>query len=182
MTNIDDHIEAVNSLLSIFRRNTEKDASGPSGPWVPKLDAVVTFLSEQKRIMAPIPRALGDVSDLPDELLRELSVTKTDELEDQIMTVMRACQGEANLDQVLVGLYRKFKVVQTRRFIQNKLYRMSKKELVYQVPGQRASYSLDPQSGSGDPPNAGGGYDINTISRVAPKAPQQSDLDDEIPF
>jgi hypothetical protein len=108
-------------------------------------------------------------------LLRELSVKKNDELEDQILTVIRACDdGEAGLDQVLVGLYRKFKVVQTRRYIQNKLYRMSKKELVFTMPGHRAAYSLHPTPSPADEYD---GYMGQPNEHSAP-----NDLDAEIPF
>lgn len=91
-------------------------------------------------------KSLGDLSDIPAALLHELSVwKKTDELEEQILTVIRACDGgAANLDQVLVGLYRKFKTIHLRRFMQNKLYRMSKNNLISPVPGQRATYKIGP--------------------------------------
>jgi hypothetical protein len=174
---IDDCIETVNSILAILRQNAERQPLSASGHWVPKIEAVVQFLSEQKRLAAPIPRALGDLSDIPDELLRELSIPKTDELDDQILTVMRACGGETGLDQVLVGLYRKYKVVQTRRFIQNKMYRMSKKELIYQVPGHRAAYSLEPQPATTGQPN---GYDDSHNERSG--SFRRDELDDEIPF
>jgi len=118
--------------------------------WAAGFRKLVDYLTHQKRLSTPIPKSLGDISDLPDELVKELAVTPTDELEDQVLTVVRACNGEANLDQVLVGLYRKFKVIQTRRYLQNKMYRMSKKLLLYPIPGQRAAYSLQPK----DEPNS----------------------------
>lgn len=176
---IDDHIATVNHLIKRYDRVADTNPAVPG--LISKLKTLSDFLAEQKRLATPIPRTLGDVSDLPPELIRELSLPKTDELEDQILVVMRACEGDAGLDQVLVGLYRKFGVAQTRRFIQNKLYRMSKKELVYQVAGERAVYSLEPQFGSGAPTSPNGGYDI-----VASKPPHQrssrDDLDDDIPF
>jgi hypothetical protein len=161
---IDDHIELVNVLIARSGPNTAAAA------WQPKLQALAHFLAEQKRLATPIPRDLGDLSDLPDELLKELSVKKTDELDDQILTVMRACDAglEVNLDQILVGLYRKFHVVQTRRFLQNKLYRMYKKDLVFPVRGRRA-YSLERQP------------EDERVS-ATDRAVTIADLDDEIPF
>ena len=146
------------------------------------LKKAIADLNEQKRLNAPIPRELGDLSDLPEELIRELSVKRTDELEDQILTVMRACDNgrEVNLDQILVGLYRKYKVAQTRRFLQNKLYRMYKKGLAFPVRGRRA-YSLEAQ-----PEAPQGGYDdgyYEEMPRAAAKPSRpDTDLDDEIPF
>src|ERR1700744_465922 len=52
-----------------------------------------------------------DTSDLPPELLKELSAGHADKLEEQIVEVMRALGGNADLDQLLIGLYRKSKTV-----------------------------------------------------------------------
>jgi len=172
---LDDCIETVKDIANLLESSKSQSALALST--AERLRNVAGFLTEQKRITAPIPKALGDLSDLPGELLRELSIPKTDELDDQILTVMRACGGEAGLDQVLVGLYRKYKVVQTRRFIQNKMYRMSKKELIHQVPGQRAAYSLEPQPATSIQPN---GYDDSYDQR--PGSSHRDELDDEIPF
>jgi hypothetical protein len=70
----------------------------------------------------------GEVSssydDLPAALLKELNPRKADQLEKQIIAVLAACNGSADLDQVLVGLYRGFGVIGKRRVIQNKLWRL----------------------------------------------------------
>jgi hypothetical protein len=177
--NIDDCITAVKGAIEIF--DAAKSPSARIFDASTGLHEVIEFLLNQKRLATPILKSLGDVSDLPEELIRELSVQKTDELDDQILTVMRACGGEAGLDQVLVGLYRKFKVIQTRRFIQNKLYRMSKKELIYQIPGQRAAYSLDPQPAT-EPQYK---YDDAYGGPVKPppgRKPERAELDEEFPF
>ncbi len=107
-----------------------------------------------------------------------------DELETQIVIVMKACEGnDANLDQILVGLYRKFKVAQQRRFLQNKLYRMSKKGLVHQVPGQRAVYTLTPPPApQAESPHEDPFWEqpVKTNGGGFPRG--GSNLDDEIPF
>ena len=176
----EESISTVKAVRELFVRQIDRNP-GFATSWLERLDKLLSFLAEQKQLTAPIAKSLGDLSDLPEELLRELSFIKTDELEDQILTVMRACDGKVNLDQVLVGLYRKFKVVQTRRYLQNKMYRMWKKELVYQIPEQRASYSLQPQpqpiesEDDYSEDEEQGGFDGR------PQAPLK-DLDDDIPF
>lgn len=117
-----------------------------------------------------IPKNLGDLSDLPAELVDELSLTKVDELEHQIVTVINACDGVANIDQILVGLYRKFKVTQKRRFLQNKLYRMMKSDVIFSVPGKKGLYSTEEQELEDDQPSTSLGTDFS------------QDFDDEIPF
>jgi hypothetical protein len=176
---LDETIATVKDVLRAYERAASSNAV--HAPMAERLKKAVADLNEQKRLAAPIPRDLGDLSDLPEELLRELSVKKTDELEDQILTIMRACEGsEVNLDQILVGLYRKFKVSQTRRFLQNKLYRMYKKDLVYPVPGRRA-YSLEPQLGIySSEDDEGFGGKASPAPEPASRAP--ADRDDEIPF
>ncbi len=87
------------------------------------------------------PEAL-DTSDLPQELLKELSAGHADKLEDQIVEVMRALGGNADLDQLLIGLYRKSKVVQKRRFLQNKLWRMVRKGLLRKNREDRGTFFL----------------------------------------
>jgi predicted nucleic acid-binding Zn-ribbon protein len=175
---MDETIATVKDALRTFERAASANPAHAS--MAERLKKAVADLNEQKRLNTPIPRELGDLSDLPEELIRELSVKRTDELEDQILTVMRACDGgkEVNLDQVLVGLYRKYTVVQTRRFLQNKLYRMYKKGLAFPVSGRRA-YSLDHQ------PEPQGGYDegYGEMPIAADRsASRNRDLDDEIPF
>ncbi len=68
-----------------------------------------------------------DVSDLPPELLKQLSVGLSDPLGAQLIEIFGDHGGCANLDQLLIGLYRRFRVVQNRRFLQNKIWRMVRK-------------------------------------------------------
>ncbi len=85
----------------------------------------------------------GDLSGLPDELLKELSVAQADVLERQIVEVFQALGGSADLDQILIGLYRKFQVVQKRRFLQNKLWQMVRKGQMRKPKGERGQFHLE---------------------------------------
>lgn len=73
-----------------------------------------------------VGKRLGNLADLPDELKNQLQATKIDQLERQILEVLLEFEGVANIDEILVGLYRSFKVLQDRAFLSNKLYRMAK--------------------------------------------------------
>jgi hypothetical protein len=83
-----------------------------------------------------------DTSGLPPELLKELRRGGTDRLEQQIIAVFEACGGTADLDQLLIGLFRKFGVVQKRRFLQNKLWRMVRKEQLHTLKEARGVFRL----------------------------------------
>ena len=86
---------------------------------------------------------VNDLSGLPDELLSQLSVSQVDILERQILAVFETLGGSADLDQVLIGLYRKFQVVQKRRFLQNKLWRMVRKGQIQKSKGARGQFRLE---------------------------------------
>jgi hypothetical protein len=121
----------------LFERGKTDSASKLAG-FADELNEVYDHILSLEAKTSAIPPDLGNIHDLPKELLDELSVAKTDELEDQIVTVINAYGGVATLDQILVGLYRKFNVVQKRRFIQNKLYRMP---MVWSVEGRKGVYT-----------------------------------------
>lgn len=85
---------------------------------------------------------LGNTDDLPEELLRLLSATKMDDLEEKIFkTLKERFDGIASLDEVIVGLYRDFGyIAEDRRLINSKLYRMSKRGILESVPKKKGVY------------------------------------------
>jgi hypothetical protein len=103
-----------------------------------------------RALLTPVPAEFGDLADLPQKLREEISATRTDALEKQLFSIVRANRS-VDIDTLLIGLYRRFKVVQTRRFLQNKLYRMALKGLIYAVPRRKGVYSADPISDQPSP-------------------------------
>ena|ERR1700754_3369523 len=91
------------------------------------------------------PADITDLSDLPPELLAELSIAQVDTLEGQILTLMNELGGKADLDRLLVALYRRFQVVQKRRFLQNKLWRMVRKGQITKPDGVRGIFRVEPR-------------------------------------
>lgn len=177
-------VESVNYIVGKLRDWSELSKKQETTDELIEFASVLEQIAEEivrlKGLTSALPPDLGNVHDLPSELLEELSIAKVDELEDQIVTVVNAYGGEANLDQILVGLFRKFKVSQKRRFLQNKLYRMS---MVWPVSGRKGVYSTVEQADE----------DASPMSRselADDPEPQTSnysgyvsdDLDDEIPF
>ena len=138
-------VESVRGVAAYLRNVAEKNKDHPEviervNGHVVALERAADHMLHLEGLTSALPPELGNIHDLPQELLDELSVAKTDELEDQIVTVINAYGGVATLDQILVGLYRKFKVTQKRRFVQNKLYRMS---MVWGVDGRKGVYTTD---------------------------------------
>jgi hypothetical protein len=84
-----------------------------------------------------------DLSGLPEELLQQLSITNVDILERQILSVLETLGGSGDLDQVLIGLYRKYQVIQKRRILQNKLWRMVRKGNIQKPSAARGVFRLN---------------------------------------
>lgn len=170
-----EHIESVNNLSQLFRDHAKTHDDINKRDYniriAERLDAVADELVRLYGLTKALPSDLGNIFDLPLELLEELSIMKSDELEDQIVSVINAYAGTASLDQILVGLYRKFSVSQKRRFLQNKLYRMT---MVWSVPGKKGIYTTEEPELETDaePVSTHGGE--TTI--------QAYDIDEEIPF
>jgi hypothetical protein len=98
-----------------------------------------------------MPMSLEDVSDLPAELIKELNLP-SDQLESEIIAVLQLAAVPIDLDQILIGLYRRFGVIQKRRFLQNKLWRMVSKEQIHKGKNRKGLYSLEPvKIRAGDP-------------------------------
>ncbi|MBB5724072.1 hypothetical protein FHS72_003722 [Loktanella ponticola] len=176
-----EYVENVNKAFEELRDWAEQIRAADRGGPYQRLDSIADLLAEVPDelvrlygLTSALPADLGNVHDLPPELLEELSVAKADELEDQLVTVIRAYGDEASLDQILVGLWRKFKVSQKRRFLQNKLYRM---DTIWSVPGRKGVYTTTEPHDQHEPKitsSEGDGY--------GSYVPPVNDLDSDIPF
>jgi hypothetical protein len=140
-------LDSVNALIVRFHRASKRDNISDTKRRS-FLNTAATLVAIKEEILslqnrlAPLPSRLGDLSDLPPELLGELSAPRVDELDSQIIDVIHAYGGTADLDQILVGLFRKFKVAQKRRFLQNKVWRMAQKEMLWSIRGKKGVYTI----------------------------------------
>lgn len=93
-------------------------------------------------ILKSVGRRLGDLSDLPEALRKQIASVKLDDLEEKIIrTIRERFDGVANVDEIIVGLYRDHQyVTEDRRQLANKLYRMQKAGLVESVPKRKGIY------------------------------------------
>jgi hypothetical protein len=178
-----DYVDSVNEYLRSWRKlRTEAEQKGEirnaqaMQDRIIAIEGVISELENLRRITKPIPASYGDLSDLPAELVKELSGIKVDDLEEQLFTIIKSGE-EVDLDAILIELFRRFEVVQTRKFLQNKLWRMVQKGIVYSVPRRKGVYTatepvdeftaLASPARSAPTPNTGGSSD---------------ELDDDIPF
>ena len=141
MTATVDSVKEIASFLAdLSPRFKSEDHQALALRYADVLEDAAAELVRLKGLTTALPPDLGNIHDLPQEILDELSIATADEIEDQIVTVINAYSGTATLDQILVGLFRKFGVAQKRRFLQNKLYRMT---MVWSVPGKKGVYTTE---------------------------------------
>jgi hypothetical protein len=125
-------IALISELAADFRESEDDPGLTPKERarltrWRKHATALEAYVRRQSGEAASPAVDLADTSDLPPELLKELSNVQADELETQIFAVLGAGGGSADLDQLLIGLFRRYGTVHKRRFLQNKLWRMVRK-------------------------------------------------------
>ena len=84
---------------------------------------------------------LEDIDGLPEELIRELSITDGDKIDFTIQSLMQERKGVMSLDQLLIGLFRKTAEVHKRASLNARIYRMTTKGALFNVPGRKGVYS-----------------------------------------
>lgn len=99
-------------------------------------------------------KRVGEIHSLPEELRAQLIVGKRDELEEVLLDALRELEGIANLDELLVAVYRATGKVYKRTFVSNKMYRMASNGLVESVPKRKGVYRLP------EPKRTWGRYDM----------------------
>jgi len=87
-----------------------------------------------------------DIEDLPEDLIKELSISDADKAEFVILNMIEEAGGIMSLDQIIVGLYKLTNEINKRNAITNRMYRMGNKGLIHAVPNKKGVYSLEPIS------------------------------------
>jgi hypothetical protein len=139
-------IALITEMAADFRESEDDPALSPKergklARWRKHATALEAYVRQQADGGTTPALDVSDTSGLPPELLKELSNVEADELETQIFAVIGALGGSADLDQLLIGLFRKYGTVHKRRFLQNKLWRMVRKGDL-QKADQRGLFAL----------------------------------------
>ena len=82
-----------------------------------------------------------DLSDLPAELLEELSEEASRDVGHQLIGIIDGRGGTATLDEILIDLYRKYKKVGKRANVAKRLLFLSRRGLCRLVPGANGYYT-----------------------------------------
>lgn len=166
-----DALDSVKALAADMRRwAREADNKGDTlrSTTNEKRASILEFVAHEleaaRKRLRPIPTSFGDLSDLPEEVIAQLSLTKVDELEQQLRDIVASGDGgEVGLDAIIIELYRRHKVINERRFIMNKLYRMAQKGVISGVDGRKGVYYVPKP-------------------HVPTKGGFSDDLDEDVPF
>lgn len=142
-------LESVKALSADFRRSArDSEAENPARAKrqlqsADALDELILELEQSRKRLRPLSTDFGDLSDLPEEVMQQLNLAKVDELEQQMRDIVAAANGkEVGLDQIIIELYRRHKVMKPRTYIMNKLYRMAQKGTIHSVEGKKGSYTV----------------------------------------
>lgn len=82
-----------------------------------------------------------DIEGLPDDVLKELSISDADKTEFAILGLMEEAGGIMSLDHLIIGLFKKTGEKHKRQTLTSRLYRMAQKEQVFSVPSRKGVYS-----------------------------------------
>jgi hypothetical protein len=157
MTMLEDHVQFVNEQI-VFQEKTIENLSASPGKQKfhnalkQKFEALRDYLIEQGNVSTrEAPRLStktvrlsltpNDLEGLPEELVKELSISDGDRTEFTLLNILEEFGGIASLDQLLIGLYKKTGEVLKRQALTSRLYRMSQKELIWGVPTKKGVYS-----------------------------------------
>ncbi len=91
----------------------------------------------------PLALAPADYDGLEKDLLSELNITEGDKLDLVIVDLINAAGGMLILDKIIIGLFHLTGEKHQRVSMTARLYRMSKKNLVYSVPKRKGVYTTN---------------------------------------
>lgn len=166
MDNVAQQLAFVNEQVA-FHQKKARQFSGVAGKeWRQKLhlttavrfQQLAEFIGQMQAELeaarqppaAPPPRTNGpvqlslsleEVKDLPEELIKELSISDSDRTDFAITSIIDDAGGVITLDRLLIALYKRTGEVFKRQALTNRLYRMGQKGLVFGVSGKKGLYA-----------------------------------------
>ncbi|MCF6282410.1 MAG: hypothetical protein L3J28_09400 [Candidatus Polarisedimenticolaceae bacterium] len=83
-----------------------------------------------------------DMQSLPEDLSVELSVSQSDTEDAQILELLRIANRSLDLNEILIGCYRKYDIKHKRNLLTARIYRLIKRDLAHNVG--KGTYALGP--------------------------------------
>ena len=105
------------------------------------MDSLLNNGSTAKSTPSKLSLIPEDLEGLPEELINELSISEADKTEFLILNIIQENGDVASLDKILVGIYKKNGEIMKRPTLTARLYKMSQKDLIFNVQGKKGVYS-----------------------------------------
>ena len=107
-----------------------------------KANAAAQELEKRKSALDNLEISPKDLDGLPAELVAQLSISESDREEFQILNLLQEHGGTMSLDLLLITLYRTTGEILERTKLNQRLYRMASKDMLFSVPGRKGVYSI----------------------------------------
>lgn len=159
MINVAQHLAFINEQIT-FHEKRVAEFKGKDQEWRRKihletaakfkaLAADLALFEAQQNDNQKKPYGIGnplslsgdDIEGLPEELLKELSISDTDRTEFAIVNMIDDAGGILSLDKILIGLFKATGEIYKRQNLTNRLYRMAQKGMIFSVPSKKGAYS-----------------------------------------
>ena len=109
---------------------------------------ITDLLSQYQQQKAPKSPAsaqlslkLEDIEDLPEDLIKQLSISDSDRVEFAITSLIEEAGGILSLDKILIGLYKRTGEIHKRSITNNRILRMIQRKELFSVPSKKGAYS-----------------------------------------
>lgn len=147
-----DALDSVKALVADYRRlskNSETEdpvRAKRHGMVADNLETIAAELESARKRLRPLSSDFGDLSDLPEEVVQQLNLSKLDELDQHLRDIVASGNGaEVGINQIIIELWRRHKVGKSRTYIMNKLYRMAQKGTISSVENKKGVYCVPVQ-------------------------------------
>lgn len=84
------------------------------------------------------------LDDLPEELVDDLNLSKSERRDAEILELFKIAERPLNINELMVGLYRKYEQRPKRNALSARLYRMAQRDDVHSVPHKKGLYAIGP--------------------------------------
>ena len=83
------------------------------------------------------------IDGLPDEIKEQLNIYKKRKRDRIVAVIDDLYGGIANIDEIFVGVYLKYNKILKRKYVANKVYKLSKSGFLYKIKGNKGIYTTD---------------------------------------
>lgn len=87
----------------------------------------------------------SEFANLPEELKQQLSASSGSDKQDlELLQMIENAGGTLSLDRIIFDWYKQKNEILTRKFFTAKLYRLTSKKRLYNIPGKKGVYTIYP--------------------------------------